>query len=56
MVEAYNKKAHKWGFDEIEIIDYTTFFNKNEQSSETAHLNQLFHGFLRFFRFTSQIL
>ena len=21
MIEAYNKKAHKWGFDEIEIVN-----------------------------------
>lgn len=34
MVEAYNKKAHKWGFDEIEIIDGKISKEFTEKSTE----------------------
>jgi phosphosulfolactate synthase (CoM biosynthesis protein A) len=34
MVEAYNKKANKWGFDEIEIVDGKISRNFTEKSTE----------------------
>ena len=34
MIEAYNNKAHKWGFDEIEIVDGKISKEFSEKSTE----------------------